>query len=132
MGKIYVIQEHHASHLHYDLRLEMDGALKSWALPKMPANKPAIKRLAIAVEDHELGYESFEGIIPGGDYGAGKVTVWDSGKYELEKMTEQEILLTIDGNKLNGPFALVRIPDRKNDKWLFFKRGHLTKTKKNG
>jgi DNA ligase D-like protein (predicted 3'-phosphoesterase) len=129
MDKIYVIQEHHASRLHYDLRLEMDGALKSWALPKEPVNKPAIKRLAIAVEDHELGYETFEGVIPDGVYGAGKVTIWDRGRYDLEKMTEKEILLSIDGNKLNGYFALVKIPDKKNDKWLFFKRAHLTKTK---
>jgi DNA ligase D-like protein (predicted 3'-phosphoesterase) len=117
---IYVIQEHHASHHHYDLRLEMDGALKSWAIPKEPPREPGIKRLAVEVEDHPLGYEEFEGIIPEGLYGAGEVKIWDRGEYELLERSEDKILINIRGQKLNGRYCLVRF---KGDKvnWLFFK-----------
>jgi DNA ligase D-like protein (predicted 3'-phosphoesterase) len=117
---IYVIQEHYASHHHYDLRLEMDGALKSWAIPKEPPREPGIKRLAVEVEDHPLGYEEFEGIIPEGFYGAGEVKIWDRGEYELLERSEDKILINIRGQKLNGRYCLVRF---KGDKvnWLFFK-----------
>ena len=117
---IYVIQEHHASHHHYDLRLEMDGVLKSWAIPKEPPKEPGIKRLAVEVEDHPLGYEEFEGIIPEGFYGAGEVKIWDRGEYELLERSEDKILINIRGQKLNGRYCLVRFKgDKKN--WLFFK-----------
>jgi len=118
--KIYVIHKHHAKRLHYDLRLEMDGILKSWAIPKEPLNKKGIKRLAIQVEDHELSYANFEGIIPKGFYGAGKVEIWDKGSYELIKKDEGKIVFRIKGNKLKGKFCLVKL---KNKNWIFFKAG---------
>ncbi len=124
-GLIYVIQKHDASHLHYDLRLEQDGVLRSWAVPKPPVNKPGLKRLAVPVEDHPLGYESFEGSIPVGQYGAGTVEIWDSGRYEPLERSEDKLIVRIKGRRLSGDFALIRIKDRKSAKpvWLFFKLG---------
>lgn len=122
-GPVYVIQKHNASHLHYDLRLEQDGVLRSWAVPKPPVNKPGLKRLAVPVEDHPLGYEAFEGAIPEGQYGAGTVEIWDSGEYEPLERTEDKLIIRIKGRRLSGDFALIRIKDRKSAKpvWLFFK-----------
>lgn len=117
---IYVIQKHHASHLHYDLRLEHEGVLKSWAVPKEPPKVPGIKRLAVAVEDHELGYEKFEGEIPKGSYGAGKVETWDSGHYESEKFDKDHIIINISGKKLRGRYLLVKLKGQEKN-WLFFK-----------
>ena len=118
MKKIYVIQEHHARRLHWDLRLEMNGVLKSWALPKEPPREKGIKRLAIQVEDHELSYADFEGIIPEGFYGAGKVKIWDKGTYGLIEKDEKKIVFEIFGKKLRGKYCLVKM---KENKWLFFK-----------
>lgn len=116
----YVIQKHSASHLHWDLRLEHDGVLKSWALPKEPPAKSGIKRLAVAVPDHELGYEKFEGEIPKGEYGAGKVETWDSGTYTSEKFDKDHIVIEIKGKKLKGKYYLVKFKDQEKN-WLFFK-----------
>ena len=118
---IYVIHEHHASHLHYDLRLEMDGVLKSWALPKQPPTLKGEKRLAIQVEDHPLAYAKFHGIIPEGNYGAGKVIIWDNGDYELLKKYPNKIILELHGKKLKGKYCLVKTTFRNKKSWLFFK-----------
>lgn len=128
MGKrrlVYVIHEHAASRLHYDLRLEMKGVLKSWALPKAPPKAPGLKRLAVAVEDHSLGYEKFKGVIPEGRYGAGTVNIWDKGYYEPVETGEKRMLIDIHGKKLRGRFALIKFtPENgsKNKNWLFFKK----------
>ena len=119
-GNIYVIQKHAATHLHYDLRLEMDGALKSWAIPKEPPSAPGVRRLAVQVEDHPIEYATFEGTIPEGEYGAGTVEIWDRGTYKLIERSEDKFIVEINGNKLKGIYVLVRFKDRKN--WLFFKK----------
>lgn len=121
-SRIYVIQKHDASNLHHDLRLEMDGVLKSWAIPKEPPTEKGVKRLAIRTEDHPLGYASFEGTIPEGQYGAGEVELWDEGSYELEKWEEEEIVILIDGKKLRGRYCLIKFSDEEKN-WLFFKCG---------
>jgi len=118
---IYVIQEHHASHLHWDLRLEMDGVLKSWALPKIPPTTKNSKRLAIQVEDHPLEYAKFSGTIPEGNYGAGKVEIWDSGKYELLKKYSDKIIFELHGKKLKGKYCLIKTKFKGKKSWLFFK-----------
>jgi bifunctional non-homologous end joining protein LigD len=126
----FVIQRHKASRLHYDLRLEADGVLKSWAIPRGPSLNPTDKRLSVMVEDHPIAYGSFKGNIPEGNYGAGIVEIWDKGTYvpeEMEKISDRAIVKAIDagmlkfnlkGKKLKGSFALVRI-DGKN--WLLIK-----------
>jgi len=119
-GNIYLVQKHHASHLHYDLRLEMDGVLKSWAVPKEPPLTPGVKRLAVQVEDHPLEYASFEGTIPEGEYGAGKVEIWDKGTYKLVDRKEDKLIIEIHGQKLKGAYVLVRLKSGKN--WIFFKK----------
>jgi bifunctional non-homologous end joining protein LigD len=117
----FVVQEHHASHLHYDFRLEMDGVLRSWAVPKGPPEEPSIRRLAVAVEDHPVSYIDFEGTIPPGQYGAGTVNIWDHGTYVLEKRGPIELRFVLYGTRLQGPYALIRMqPDGKN--WLLVKR----------
>ncbi len=103
--RVYVIQKHQARKLHWDLRLEMNGVLKSWAIPKELVDQKGVKRLAIQVEDHSLEYANFEGIIPEGYYGAGKVEIWDKGTYELEKREENKIVVRIKGKKLKGSSA---------------------------
>ena len=123
----FVIQKHHASHLHYDLRLEMDGVLRSWAIPKEPPIESGIKKLAIPVEDHDLSYidlekrsvrmDLFEGIIPEGLYGAGTVGIWDKGEYELLNRNDKKIEIYLKGNKLKGYYTLIKFKDN----WLFFK-----------
>jgi DNA ligase D-like protein (predicted 3'-phosphoesterase) len=120
---VYVIQKHQARHLHYDLRLEKDGVLKSWSIPKEPPRKAGIKRLAISVEDHPLSYEKFEGRIPQGEYGAGKVEIWDRGFYKIFEQNKTFWKIEIHGKKLTGIYCLLKfkknIPSDKN--WLFFK-----------
>jgi DNA ligase D-like protein (predicted 3'-phosphoesterase) len=118
--RIYVIQKHAATHLHFDLRLEMDGVLKSWAIPKEPPTSPAVKRLAVQVEDHPVDYASFEGAIAEGEYGAGTVEIWDKGTYKLIDRKEDKLIVEIKGAKLSGVYVLVRFKDKKN--WLFFKK----------
>jgi DNA ligase D-like protein (predicted 3'-phosphoesterase) len=121
---IFVVQEHHASHLHYDLRLEIGGVLKSFAVPKTPPVRVGVKRLAIQTEDHPLSYADFEGEIPEGQYGAGVVKQWDKGVLRVEELKEGEkILFELSGKKLQGKYALIktRYGGGKNS-WLFFKR----------
>lgn len=114
---VFVVQKHHATTLHYDLRLSMEGVLKSWAVPKEPPAKPSVKRLAIQTEDHPLDYADFEGEIPEGLYGAGKVEIWDKGSCELKEKTENKIEFILHGDRLRGDYVLIRY---KNN-WLFFK-----------
>lgn len=114
----FVIHRHDARALHYDLRLEAEGVLKSWAVPKGVPDKPGEKRLAVEVPDHELGYIDFEGTIPEGSYGAGTVEVWDSGSYQAESWKREKIVFTLEGGKLKGRYALVRMKDKN---WLVMK-----------
>lgn len=116
----FVIQRHQATRLHYDFRLEMDGVLKSWAMPKKPPIESGIKRLAVQVEDHELSYIDFEGNIPDGTYGAGRVEIWDKGTYRLTKRSTDKIEFALYGEKLVGDYMLIRFKGDKN--WLFFKK----------
>jgi len=118
-GNIYVVQKHAATHLHYDLRLEMDGTLKSWAIPKEPPVEVGVKRLAVQVEDHPISYANFQGTIPEGEYGAGTVEIWDKGTYELIDRKEDKLVVEINGEKLQGSYVLVRL---KSKNWLFFKK----------
>ncbi|HEY0251750.1 MAG TPA: DNA polymerase ligase N-terminal domain-containing protein, partial [Kofleriaceae bacterium] len=126
-GHAYVIQKHAASHLHYDFRLELDGVLLSWSVPKGPSLKPATRRLAVRTEDHPLDYASFEGIIPAGQYGGGTVVVWDRGTWQPEGdardgMKRGRLAFTLDGTKLRGRWHLVRTqPQGKQEAWLLFK-----------
>ena len=120
--KIFVIQKHKATNLHYDFRLEMNGVLKSWALPKIPPKSKGTKRLAIQVEDHPLSYATFNGTIPEGNYGAGKVEIWDKGTYEIIEKDSKKIEIKIHGKKLKGNYVLIKTGygDKKKG-WLFFK-----------
>jgi len=130
----FVVQRHDASRLHYDFRLELDGVLKSWAVPKGPSMNPEDKRLAVMVEDHPVDYIDFAGSIPEGNYGAGTVEVWDHGQFfpvdeELQKLTEKQALdalkkgelkIFLKGKKLEGGFVLVKFK-KEGDNWLLIK-----------
>jgi DNA ligase D-like protein (predicted 3'-phosphoesterase) len=131
---VFVVQKHDASRLHYDFRLEVDGVLKSFAIPKGPSMNPRDKRLAVPTEDHPLEYRNFEGIIPEGQYGAGRVIVWDTGTFRnitkrdgqpvpLDQAIENgQLAIWLEGKKLKGGFALTRIRDGKKPVWLLVKK----------
>ncbi len=123
VGKSFVIHEHHARRLHYDLRLEKDGVLKSWAVPKGPPEKSGDRRLAVQVEDHPLEYGKFEGTIPEGQYGAGTVKIWDRGFYEPLVWKDDKIEFIIKGEKMEGRYVLVKFKKAEKNNWLFFKAG---------
>jgi bifunctional non-homologous end joining protein LigD len=125
----FVIQEHHARQLHYDFRLEIDGVLKSWAIPKGPSLSPADKRLAVMVDDHALEYFDFEGIIPEGQYGSGEVVIWDTGTYcllegddPLQALERNKIVMELHGEILKGEFTLVKMKGRGENNWLLIKK----------
>ena len=125
----FVIQHHAASTDHYDFRLEIDGVLASWAIPKGPSTNPKDKRMARRTEDHPMDYEDFEGVIPEGEYGAGRVIVWDHGTYTnnsdhnmAEALKRGHLSFSLDGEKLHGGYALTRIRKAKDEAWLLVKR----------
>ena len=130
VGNSFCVQRHDATRLHYDFRLEVDGTLKSWAVPKGPTLDPAPKRLAAMVEDHPLEYGSFEGNIPKGNYGAGSVMLWDRGTYEVlgdktpqEQLGRGDFKFKLHGEKLKGEFAIVQMKGRgKGNEWLLLKK----------
>jgi len=125
MGKRFVVHEHHASRLHFDFRLELEGVLKSWAVPKGPSMNPADKRLAVEVEDHALEYIDFEGIIAQGNYGAGTVVIWDEGGFELLEASEKKISFLLRGRILRGGFTLSKLKPRSKGRskdWLLIKK----------
>jgi bifunctional non-homologous end joining protein LigD len=137
-GLRFVVQKHDATQLHYDFRLEMEGVLKSWAIPKGPSLNPQDKRLAMMVEDHPYDYRTFEGTIPEGNYGAGTVMVWDEGVYEalghetepvkkqektlLEELKKGDLKIVLHGEKVKGAFALVKMKGRGENTWLLIKK----------
>jgi len=130
---IFVIQKHSAGTLHYDLRLEAEGVLKSWAVPKGPSTNPKEKRLALPTEDHPIEYADFEGIIPEGEYGAGTVMVWDRGTYRnltekdgrpvplKEAIRNGHLSVWLEGSKIRGGYALTRFRTGKEESWLLVK-----------
>jgi DNA ligase D-like protein (predicted 3'-phosphoesterase) len=129
----FVIQEHAARSHHFDFRLEVDGVLKSWAVPKGPSTDPRDKRLAMPVEDHPLDYADFEGVIPEGQYGAGAVVVWDRGTWDNltgrdgeripvpQALADGHLVFALHGEKLNGGYALQRVATGKDERWLLIK-----------
>ena len=134
---VFIVQKHLSSHLHYDFRLEVSGALKSWAIPKGLSLNPKDRHLAVMVEDHPLDYRDFEGVIPEGNYGAGTVMLWDRGTYHVPMSSDKRdieekinsgivgghITFILNGQKLNGEFALIRLKKSKEDNaWLLVKK----------
>jgi len=116
----YVIHKHHARTLHWDLRLERRGVLKSWAIPKQPPKTKGTKRLAIPTENHALSYATFEGEITQG-YGKGSVKIWDFGTHSVKEWTADKIVITLQGNTLKGDYCLIKFRDSDKPQWLFFK-----------
>jgi bifunctional non-homologous end joining protein LigD len=137
---LYVIQKHRATQLHYDFRLESDGVLLSWAIPKGPSLDPSVKRLAMQVEDHPVEYGSFEGVIPEGEYGGGTVMLWDRGTWSLEEgsnvahqIQEGSLKFKLNGKKLHGSWALVRtrgFGGKEKSAWLLIKHRDAFASKK--
>ncbi|MEJ2056718.1 MAG: DNA polymerase ligase N-terminal domain-containing protein [Desulfofustis sp.] len=130
----FVIQKHDASQLHYDFRIEADGVLKSWAVPKGPSTDPCVKRLAVPTEDHNLDYGDFEGTIPEGEHGSGRVMIWDRGTYQNTRedndgnrvpisacLDEGELKLWLNGKKIRGGYVLVRTNNGDDERWLLIK-----------
>jgi DNA ligase D-like protein (predicted 3'-phosphoesterase) len=141
---MFVVQKHQARNLHYDFRLEVDGTLASWAVPKGPSTDPREKRLAMRVEDHSIDYGDFEGVIPKGSYGAGAVIVWDTGSYRnitrkdgeevpmAEALDNGHAVVWLDGHKLKGGYALTRTGGGRKEKWLLVKtRDELADARRN-
>jgi bifunctional non-homologous end joining protein LigD len=132
-GPIFVIQKHQASRLHYDFRMEMEGVLKSWAVPKGPSYDPTVRRLAMMTEDHPYDYAAFEGVIPAGNYGAGNVIIWDQGTWEfiepgddpVQALKSGKLTFRLQGKKMFGEWALVKISGKagsdKGNEWLLLK-----------
>jgi DNA ligase D-like protein (predicted 3'-phosphoesterase) len=116
----FVVHEHHATRLHWDFRLEMDGVLKSWAVPKGPPEEPGVKRLAVEVEDHPLDYIDFHGVIEEG-YGAGTVDIWDEGTYELLRREDKLLVLLLNGSRLSGRYKMVFTGYGGGKGWLLIK-----------
>ena len=135
---IFVVQKNYARTLHYDFRLEIDGVLKSWAVPKGPSMNPKDKRLAILVDDHDMEYADFDGEIEEGEYGAGKVEIWDKGKYSNlqnekkismnESFNNGHIEIMLDGKRLNGNFAMIRMKKGDGKNWLLIKMKEVSST----
>ena len=136
-GPVFVIQKHNASNLHYDFRIEVDGVLKSWAVPKGPSTDPSVKRLAVPTEDHPLAYADFEGVIPEGEYGGGTILVWDRGTYRnlkedqdesggasslAEQLEDGHATIWLEGEKLRGGYALIRTGKGNKARWLLIKK----------
>ncbi len=121
-GPVFVVHEHWARTHHFDFRLEMEGVLKSWAVPKGPPQKAGEKRLAVQVEDHPLEYAFFKGVIPEGQYGAGKVAIWDKGKLDIIEKAPNSIKFILDGQKLKGKFSIFHPPTFEKKSWLLMKK----------
>lgn len=116
----FVIQKHAARTLHYDFRLEKEGVFKSWVVPKGVPETVGVKRLAIQVDDHDLAFGEFEGVIPEGQYGAGKIEIWDCGTYRQREWTDNRISVDLKGARVTGVFVLDRFPSRGDDCWLLY------------
>jgi bifunctional non-homologous end joining protein LigD len=117
----FVVQEHNARTHHFDFRLEKDGNFKSWAVPKGVPDHSGTKRLAVQVADHDISFGEFEGVIPEGEYGAGKIEIWDRGVYEFETWSDHKIVFTLHGSRIEGKFNLVRFTRGRPTDWLLFK-----------
>jgi len=123
LGSIFVVQEHHATHLHYDFRFELEGVLRSWAVPKGVPEEPKVKKLAVQTEDHPLEYADFEGEIPQGEYGGGQVRIWDRGSCKVLEQSADKYVVDLQGARLKGKYALVRFKgkEQKAKNWLIMK-----------
>jgi bifunctional non-homologous end joining protein LigD len=117
---LFIVQRHRARTLHYDFRLEHNGVLKSWAVPKGVPEEPGVKRLSVQVEDHSIEFGDFEGTIPKGDYGAGEVIIWDRGSYDLQEWLDDRIVVTLKGSRVQGVYVLLRFPRQGDKAWLLF------------